>query len=86
MRTAGATISRFEPQPNVNMDTLRQINLAVTSVGSYSEVTKALVALEQLPVALWLEDMEIAPFREDAKKIQLEAKLVVFADNPEISD
>jgi Tfp pilus assembly protein PilO len=85
-RLTGTLITRFEPQPPVTMDVLRQTPVAMTSVGTYASIAQTLLGIERLPATLWVDELRLTPLREDAQRVQCEVKLVVLADNPEFSD
>lgn len=85
LREGGASVLRFEPQPPISLETLEQTPVAVTVVGSHEAIHRALVEVEGLPVTIWVKDARLSRAGEDEKKVQLEAKLVIFAERAEKS-
>jgi Tfp pilus assembly protein PilO len=83
---AGAGTTRIEPQPEVELDTLRVVPVVFAAKGSFVEISRLLAGLEGLPERIWLEDVRLAATREAGQKMKCELRLVVFAGNSEISD
>ena len=86
VRGTGAAVTLFEPQTAVPRESLRQVPVQMRTLGAFGQVTQALVAVEKVPGAVWIEDLKITQLREAGQKIQCEAKLVIFADGAEISE
>lgn len=83
---SGATISKFEPQNATTMHTIRRVPLLLTSRGTFAQISKILFSIEQLPMTIWFDSLRFTPSRENAQRIECEAKLVVFADKTGNSD
>lgn len=83
---SGATIAKFEPQTATALHTIRQVPLSLTSRGTYSQITKLLLAIEQLPMTVWIDSLRFTPSRENTQHIECEAALVLFADKTSNSD
>jgi Tfp pilus assembly protein PilO len=85
-RRAGVTPVRFEPQPAQPFETLDRVSISFGLTGSYPQLHEFLRSLEELPMPLWVDAIEIKQAGEAAGSATAELTLVVFADNREISD
>jgi Tfp pilus assembly protein PilO len=83
---AGAGTTRIEPQPEVELETLRVVPVVFAANGSFVEISRLLAGLEGLPERIWIEDLRLEGAREIGQKMKCELRLVVFAGNSEISD
>jgi Tfp pilus assembly protein PilO len=83
---AGVGIVRFEPLAPVRMATIRQVPISLVATGSFAQISEAMLAIENLPATIWIEDVRLNLQRQDEKKVQWEAKLVVFTGDSEKSD
>jgi Tfp pilus assembly protein PilO len=86
VRGTGAAVTLFEPQNAVPRARLRQVPVHMHTLGAFGQVTRALVAVERVPGAVWIDDLKITQPREAGQKTQCEAKLVIFAAGAEISE
>lgn len=84
-KTAGITTTRFDPEPIVSLEEIREIPLTVGYRGTYAQVHKFLADMEGLPESIWVDRIGIDVTPQDGKDIQVEMKLVIFADNPDNS-
>jgi len=88
-KSAKLTIRRFDPQPPVVYETLREIPIAMSCSGTFAQVYEFLRSVEQLEATIWVESIRmesIAKDRKDAKDVQCELNLVVFSNNSKESD
>ncbi|HEV2972178.1 MAG TPA: type 4a pilus biogenesis protein PilO [Pirellulales bacterium] len=83
---AGAGTTRIEPQPEVELDTLRVVPVVFAAKGSFVEICRLLAGLEGLPERMWLDDVRFEALRETGQKMKCEMRLVVFAGKSENSD
>ena len=83
---AGTTTTRFDPEPLVSYDNLLQIPLVVGCTGSFAQVCEFLRGLEGLQATIWMESVDLEHLVGVGESITCELNLVVFVDNPEISD
>jgi Tfp pilus assembly protein PilO len=85
-KAAGATTTRFDPDPIVVFDKVRKIPLTVGCRGSYSQVHRFLRDLEGLSSEIWVERVGLEKILQSSKEIRCEVSLVIFADNSGNSD
>ncbi len=83
---SGATISKFEPQSATDMQTIRRVPLSLSSRGTFAQISKVLLSIEQLPMTVWFDSLRFTPSRDNTQHIECEAALVVFADKTGNSD
>ena len=86
VKTAGATTTRFEPQPTVDYEQLRRIPVLVGCTGSFSQLGRFLKTLEDLPQTIWVETAEFSTNGQAEGVVKCEVELVIFADNPDNLD
>ncbi len=85
-KAAGATTTRFDPEPVIPLDTISKIPLTVGCTGTFDQVCEFLRSLETLPMTVWVDAIKIEKLTGSEGFVVCELSLVVFADNPEISD
>jgi Tfp pilus assembly protein PilO len=78
---AGLAIERFDPQPMVVHEQLREIPITVTCTGNFGQIHEFLRSLEQLQVAIWADSMHLEKSAKTARDTMCEVNLVVFSDN-----
>ncbi len=97
---AGLTISRFDPQPAVQLDTVWHKPVSIGWEGQFSQSFDFVQQLEQMPATLWISDLKFetaaanpgrerdraAPAASTGSTIRAELTLWVFADNRDISN
>ena len=49
--------------------------------GSYVDIRRVLAALEQMPQALWIDQVSLKRAHENGKDVEVDLKLEVFAGN-----
>lgn len=86
LKDSGAAVSRFEPMQPQPLATHTRIPVTVTGIGDFEQITRGLLRLEQLPATVWVDELRLTTPREDARRVQCEAKLVVFAGPVENSE
>lgn len=77
---------RFDPQPIVDHEKLRELPLTMSCSGSFAEIHNFLGKLERLPATIWVESIRMEKMPQDTKAIQCELNMVVFSNNPQDSD
>jgi Tfp pilus assembly protein PilO len=92
----GAAVTRFEPQSTVAMASMRQIPVSLSAVGSYQQISRALLAVEGLPRTLWMTSVTLRPRRatggqtaqgkKTGEEVECEATLAIFAENADFSN
>ncbi len=80
-KDAHLAVSRFDPQPFVLHEKLREIPLAIKCSGSFAEIFNFIRQVESLPVALWVDSLRIERPSQDGKNTECEVSLVVFSNN-----
>jgi Tfp pilus assembly protein PilO len=83
---AGATVTGFDPQPIVPMNTMDRVSLTLRAAGTFAQVNAMLAKLETMPETVWLENLRLKAAGKDAEKMDCEVTLVVFAKKSEKSD
>jgi Tfp pilus assembly protein PilO len=83
---AGATPTRFDPEPAAKMARLCKVPVAVGCSGSFAQISQFLYDLESLPQVLWIDRLQIEKSRKDGEAAACEINLVIFADNSGKSD
>lgn len=83
---SGATVTGFDPQPAVAMNTLERIPLTIRAAGSFAQVHALLARLEALPETIWMENLRLKAAGKDAERMDCEVTLVVFAKKSEKSN
>jgi Tfp pilus assembly protein PilO len=81
-KEAHLTTGRFDPQPFVAYEKLREIPLAVSCSGTFAQIHDFLRKVEGLPATVWVESMRIEKSAQNAKDVQCELSLVIFSNNP----
>ncbi len=85
-KEAGATTTRFDPEPDVEYNTFRKAPLAVGCTGSFPQLFTFLRSLESLPQEIWIEEVRLEELDPTGKTVECNLVLGIFADNPENSD
>ena len=85
-KASGATITRFEPQPGVKYKSMHRVPLALAIGGDFNSIQVFLKSLEELPAAIWVEDLKLSGGGQDGKNIVCEMILAIFTGNSEKSD
>jgi Tfp pilus assembly protein PilO len=83
---AGAETTRIEPQPAIELATMRAVPILFSAKGNFGQVSHLLAGLERLPERIWLEDVRLEQARESRQRIKVDLRLVVFTGNSDISD
>jgi len=76
-------VTRFDPQPRVEMETVHQIPLVLSCEGEFSQVFAFLASIERLPTVCWMDDLSM---KHIEGRMRSEVRLRIFADNPDNSD
>jgi Tfp pilus assembly protein PilO len=85
-RASRAQITRFEPHPAVEYETMSRVPLDIGCHGSLPELFEFVKALEAMPAPLWVEEVRLSPRGETRQDLQCDLKLAIFADKSELSD
>ena len=85
-KTAGTTVTRFDPEPITRYETIRKIPLTVGLEGSFAQIFRFLNGLETLPATIWANSFKLENPNGSGGCISCRVDLVVFAGNPENSD
>lgn len=85
-KAAGTTTTRFDPQPPVLYDTIRQIPLVVGCTGSFSQIYEFLRGLESLPAEIWASKLRLDRTEGSAGTTGCELNLAIFTNNSDNSD
>jgi len=86
----GATVVRCEPQqvtasaPSLN--TLRRTPFVLECAGTMPQIYELLRSLENLPQAIWIEDLDLGKHSEAGKTASCEITMAVFTANSDKSD
>lgn len=82
----GALTTQFVPEPPVQRRYLRETAIRITCRGTLEQIFAALQSLESLPCTLWVDELRLAPDRDDQAKLTCELKLGIFAEKSDHSD
>jgi len=85
-KAAGTATTRFDPEPVVTRNQIREIPLTMGCAGSFAQVYEFLRGLEGLPAEIWVDRLQLEKSSEKGGLVNCELSLVVFACNPENSD
>lgn len=85
-RAAGATTTRFDPEPVVDYDNLRKVPVRMDCTGSFAQICRFVQELECLPRIIWVEDMRLEKLPGNTGIVKCELDLAIFVDNPDNSD
>jgi Tfp pilus assembly protein PilO len=85
-KDAGLAVARFDPQPFVVHEKVREIPIVVNCSGRFGQVFEFLRTVETLSATVWVESIKLEKTDKDAKDVRCELNLVVFSDNPRSSD
>lgn len=85
-KVAGTTTTRFDPEPLVQRDHLREIPLTMGCSGTNAQIFEFLRGLESLPLSIWVTSVQIEKVNPRTKAVDCEAAVVVFTGNPGDSD
>lgn len=78
---AGVSTTRFNPGSNIDHAWLRETSLSIGLSGSFAEIHDFVARLESLPLALWVDSLQIEPNGGNSDEVRCEISLVVFSDN-----
>jgi Tfp pilus assembly protein PilO len=85
-KASGVTIIRFDPKPVEPRAQIRGFPVVIGCTGKYAQVHEFLRGLESHPAAIWADTVSIKRPSENSETIECEISMVIFANNPEISD
>ena len=85
-RSAGTNITRFDPEPPVRYERISFVPLAVGCDGSFADICGFLEALEGLPPAIWVNELDVSRTGRVEEPVACLLALAVFTLNPENSD
>lgn len=85
-RAAGVTTSRFDPDPTEAGALICKMPVLLGCHGSFAQVCSLLTALENDAAEIWIESVNIENKDKDTERVECEIKLMVFANNLDISD
>jgi Tfp pilus assembly protein PilO len=85
-KAAGATVTRFDPEPAVHYETISQIPIKMGCVGSFAGICRFLEGVERLPLAIWEKEVAIKQNGQHEKDVSCELILAVFSNNSENYD
>ena len=85
-KAAGATVTRFDPEPAVRYETISQIPIKMGCVGSFAGISRFLEGVEGLHLAIWAKEIAFKQDGQNEKDVTCELILVVFSHNLENYD
>jgi Tfp pilus assembly protein PilO len=83
---AGTATTRFEPQILVELGLIRQIPIHMACTGTFAQIHEFIRSLESLPQTIWIDSLQFNKPVQNGGNISCEIDLVVFSDNPKISN
>ena len=84
-RQAGVTLQRFDPQPQVPLQTISQQPISVALEGDFAQIFDFLHRLETMPHRVWISNLTLSTSTEDAQTLRAEMTLTIFVDLAENS-
>jgi len=78
-QASGATITRFNPQPPVEYQAIRQVPVAVACSGSFDSILCLLGEIESLSATVWVDRLRIDAGGGVGENLKSEIDLGVFA-------
>ncbi|MCS7304276.1 MAG: type 4a pilus biogenesis protein PilO [Thermoguttaceae bacterium] len=85
-KQSGLTPTRFSPGNKISYDRLVKIPLTIVCQGDFAQIHEFLYSLEKLPQIIWIDRFAIEKASKSNQQLQCEISLVIFTENPEISD
>jgi len=85
-KDAGLMVTRFDPQPFIEYESIQEIPLSIVCSGMFSEIYDFLRDIEGLPTTMRVIFVKMEKKTGNAKDVQCELGLVVFSVNPKSSD
>lgn len=86
-KEAGVVTQSFQPQKSQDEPSpIRRSTATLVTEGSFQQIFDFLGRLERLPIALWLDDLQLQVADEETGRLSCEMTLVIFADNRGNSD
>lgn len=85
-KAAGITTTRLDPQPAVQYEKIRLINLTAAYRGSFAQISRFLCELESTPEAIWIDRVQMEGSSQTGKDITCEVTLAIFVDKTDDSD
>jgi Tfp pilus assembly protein PilO len=85
-KQAGTATTRFEPQMFVELGMIRQIPIHMACTGTFAQIHEFIRSLEGLPQIIWMDSLQFNKSGQNGENISCEINLVVFSDNPKISN
>jgi Tfp pilus assembly protein PilO len=83
---AGTATTRFEPQMLVELGLIRQIPIHMACTGTFAQTHEFIRSLESLPQTIWIDSLQFNKSGQNGGNVLCEIDLVVFSDNPKISN
>ncbi|WP_254508909.1 type IV pilus inner membrane component PilO [Anatilimnocola floriformis] len=84
-RQAGVTLQRFDPEPQVRLQTIAQQPIAVALEGDFEQVFQFLQRVETLPHRVWVSHLTLSPAGENTQTLRVEMTLTIFIELDENS-
>lgn len=94
-RQAGVTLQRFDPEPQVRLQSIAQQPISVALEGDFAQVFQFLTRVETLPHRVWITNLTLSPIAaatsgerpagESAQTLRVEMTLTIFLDLDENS-
>lgn len=82
----GTTTTRFEPQLINELDCIRKIPINMACRGTFARLHDFIRSLESLPQTIWIDSLHFEKAGKTGENILCEINLVIFSDNPNISN
>ncbi len=81
-QNSGLAVTRFDPEPFVVHEEIREIPISIDCAGMFSQVFEFLGAIEKLPESIWVDSLRLEKTKADGGNVKFQVNLVVFSDNP----
>ena len=85
-KESGLAVLRFDPEPLVVHEAIREIPLTIGCSGKFSQVFEFLMKVESLPESVWTNEMRLEKSQGNRGNVRFSADLAIFSGNPYSSD
>jgi len=86
-KESGVVTHRFQPhEQDENESAVRRMTATLVTEGDFCQFFGFLRRMEQLPLAFWIDGLQLQPAGDETDRLNCEMTLVIFADNRGNSD
>jgi Tfp pilus assembly protein PilO len=85
-KDAGLVVTRFDPQPIIEHESIQEIPVSILCSGMFSQLYDFLRDIEGVPAPIRVSYVKMERMAMNTKGVQCELSLVIYSDNPKSSD